>query len=82
MLAAFYEFYIRIYQPNTFHLSNENNKEILSYETVDKMYANTLGDAEVAPYDAAVAPESSPAVVNSVDVNAAPAYMKLENSFI
>ena len=28
MLAAFYEFYIRIYQPNTFHLSNENNKEI------------------------------------------------------
>ena len=28
MLAAFYEFYIRIYQPNIFHLSNENNKEI------------------------------------------------------
>ena len=46
------------------------------------MYASILGDAEVAPYDAAAAPESSPAVVNSVDVNAAPAYMKLENSFI
>ena len=36
----------------------------------DKMYANTLGDAEVAPYDAAVAPVSSPADVNSADVNA------------
>ena len=46
------------------------------------MYANTLGDAEVAPYDAAVAPVSSPADVNSADVNDAPAYMNDENSFI
>ena len=46
------------------------------------MYANVLGDAEVAPYDDAVAPVSSPEVVNSELDNATPAYTNEENSLI